>query len=180
MPIMRRERSRGAAGRLAMFDLREAFDWLRTGRLLATNPGDGAVRITGVSTDTRSVRAGELFVALHGEFAALLHHAGMPDAVWGALNATLAAAATSRLWGQHLDWRWNGGFQGFDVLLKTGFDHAGVVAQVDEPARRQGEPGASCIVRVENPAPHLTSHEGAIGEDHPDEERGLPFHGRLQ
>ncbi len=50
-----------------MFDLREAFDWLRTGRLLATNPGDGAVRITGVSTDTRSVRAGELFVALHGE-----------------------------------------------------------------------------------------------------------------
>jgi hypothetical protein len=64
---------------------------------------------------------GACFVALHGELEALLHFAGMPDAVWGALNATLAATATSRLWGQHLDWRWGGGFQGFDVLTDTMF-----------------------------------------------------------
>jgi len=50
-----------------MFDLRQAFDWLGTGRLIAANPGDGAVPISGVSTDTRSVRPGELFVALRGE-----------------------------------------------------------------------------------------------------------------
>jgi hypothetical protein len=64
---------------------------------------------------------GACFVALHGEFAALLHFAGMPDAVWDALNATLAAAATSRLWGQHLDWRWSGSFQGFDILSNSMF-----------------------------------------------------------
>lgn len=50
-----------------MFDLRQAFEWLGAGRLIAANPGDAAVRISGVSTDTRSVRPGELFVALRGE-----------------------------------------------------------------------------------------------------------------
>jgi hypothetical protein len=64
---------------------------------------------------------GTCFVALHGELEALLHFAGMPDAMWGALNATLTAAATSLLWGQHVDWRWGGGFQGFDVLTDTMF-----------------------------------------------------------
>ena len=46
-----------------MFELREAFGWLSAGCLY----GDGAVRIGGVSTDTRSVAAGDLFVALRGE-----------------------------------------------------------------------------------------------------------------
>jgi UDP-N-acetylmuramoyl-tripeptide--D-alanyl-D-alanine ligase len=50
-----------------MFELREAFGWLGSARLLAADPGDGAVPIAGVSTDTRSVRPGELFVALRGE-----------------------------------------------------------------------------------------------------------------
>ena len=46
-----------------MFELREAFGWLSGGCLY----GDGATRIAGVSTDTRSVGAGDLFVALRGE-----------------------------------------------------------------------------------------------------------------
>jgi UDP-N-acetylmuramoyl-tripeptide--D-alanyl-D-alanine ligase len=50
-----------------MFELREAFGWLGSARLLAADPGDGAVPIEGVSTDTRSVRPGQLFVALRGE-----------------------------------------------------------------------------------------------------------------
>jgi UDP-N-acetylmuramoyl-tripeptide--D-alanyl-D-alanine ligase len=47
-----------------VFDLHEALDWLGDARLIAPNPG---LTLTGVSTDTRSVRAGELFVALRGE-----------------------------------------------------------------------------------------------------------------
>ncbi len=46
-----------------MFELREAFGWLSAGCL----HGDGAVRVTGVCTDTRSLAAGDLFVALRGE-----------------------------------------------------------------------------------------------------------------
>ena len=46
-----------------MFELREAFGWLSGGCLY----GDGATRIGGVSTDTRSIGAGDLFVALRGE-----------------------------------------------------------------------------------------------------------------
>ncbi|MCO5108612.1 MAG: UDP-N-acetylmuramoyl-tripeptide--D-alanyl-D-alanine ligase [Burkholderiaceae bacterium] len=46
-----------------MFELREAFGWLSSGCLY----GDGAIRIGGVSTDTRSIAAGDLFVALRGE-----------------------------------------------------------------------------------------------------------------
>jgi len=50
-----------------VLELRQAFDWLSAGRLLAADPGDGGTVLTGVSTDTRSVRPGELFVALRGE-----------------------------------------------------------------------------------------------------------------
>ena len=46
-----------------MFDLREAFGWLSAGRLI----GDGAIRVAGVSTDTRQIAAGDLFVAIRGE-----------------------------------------------------------------------------------------------------------------
>jgi len=50
-----------------MFDLRQAFDWLGSGRLIAADAGQLAVPIRSVSTDTRRVAAGELFVALRGE-----------------------------------------------------------------------------------------------------------------
>lgn len=46
-----------------MFELRQALGWLSTGCLY----GDGAARMSGVSTDTRSIGAGDLFVALRGE-----------------------------------------------------------------------------------------------------------------
>ncbi len=50
-----------------MLELRQAFGWVSSGRLIAADPGDHAVVLTGVSTDTRAVRPGELFVALRGE-----------------------------------------------------------------------------------------------------------------
>ena len=46
-----------------MFELRQAFDWLPQAVLLGT----GAEQVTAVSTDTRTVRQGDLFVALKGE-----------------------------------------------------------------------------------------------------------------
>jgi len=46
-----------------VFDLRQALGWLSAGCLY----GDGAVRVGGVSTDTRSIASGDLFVALRGE-----------------------------------------------------------------------------------------------------------------
>jgi len=46
-----------------VFELRQALGWLSAGCLY----GDGAVRVGGVSTDTRSIAAGDLFVALRGE-----------------------------------------------------------------------------------------------------------------
>jgi UDP-N-acetylmuramoyl-tripeptide--D-alanyl-D-alanine ligase len=45
-----------------MFKLREAADWIG-GRLV----GDGEVRVSRVHSDTRSLQAGDLFVALKGE-----------------------------------------------------------------------------------------------------------------
>jgi UDP-N-acetylmuramoyl-tripeptide--D-alanyl-D-alanine ligase len=50
-----------------VLELRQAFGWVSSGRLIAADPGDHAVVLTGVSTDTRAVRPGELFVALRGE-----------------------------------------------------------------------------------------------------------------
>jgi UDP-N-acetylmuramoyl-tripeptide--D-alanyl-D-alanine ligase len=50
-----------------VLELRQAFEWLGKGRLLAADPGDTAPTLTGVSTDTRAVRPGELFVALRGD-----------------------------------------------------------------------------------------------------------------
>lgn len=50
-----------------MFDLRQAFDWLGSGRLIAADAGQSGVSIRNVSTDTRRVSAGDLFVALRGE-----------------------------------------------------------------------------------------------------------------
>ena len=46
-----------------MFELRQALGWLSAGCLY----GDGGVRVGGVSTDTRSIKSGDLFVALRGE-----------------------------------------------------------------------------------------------------------------
>jgi len=46
-----------------VFELRQALDWLTAAQLY----GDGATRVNGVSTDTRSIATGDLFVALRGE-----------------------------------------------------------------------------------------------------------------
>ena len=46
-----------------MFSLRQALDWLGTGRLI----GDGGLRIDAVCTDTRALAPGCLFVALRGD-----------------------------------------------------------------------------------------------------------------
>jgi UDP-N-acetylmuramoyl-tripeptide--D-alanyl-D-alanine ligase len=46
-----------------VFSLRQAFGWLGTGRLI----GDGGLHIVAVSTDTRALPPGCLFVALRGE-----------------------------------------------------------------------------------------------------------------
>jgi len=59
-----RWRADPTSGAHAVFDLHEALDWLGDARLIAPNPG---LTLTGVSTDTRTVRQGELFVALRGE-----------------------------------------------------------------------------------------------------------------
>jgi UDP-N-acetylmuramoyl-tripeptide--D-alanyl-D-alanine ligase len=50
-----------------MLELRQAFDALSQGRLIAADPGDPSVLLTGVCTDTRAVKPGELFVAIRGE-----------------------------------------------------------------------------------------------------------------
>jgi UDP-N-acetylmuramoyl-tripeptide--D-alanyl-D-alanine ligase len=50
-----------------VLDLRDAFEALGTGRLIAADPGEGVPPLTGIATDTRAVRPGELFVALRGE-----------------------------------------------------------------------------------------------------------------
>jgi UDP-N-acetylmuramoyl-tripeptide--D-alanyl-D-alanine ligase len=50
-----------------VLELRQAFEWLSEGRLVAADPGEPPRVLTGVSTDTRAVRPGELFVALRGE-----------------------------------------------------------------------------------------------------------------
>ena len=46
-----------------MFELRQALAWLSAGRLL----GEPATALTGVSTDTRAIAPGQLFVALRGD-----------------------------------------------------------------------------------------------------------------
>jgi UDP-N-acetylmuramoyl-tripeptide--D-alanyl-D-alanine ligase len=73
-----------------VLELREAFASLRAGRLIAADPGDGALTLTGVSTDTRAVRPGELFVALRGD----VHDAH--DFVADALDAGAAALMVER------------------------------------------------------------------------------------
>ncbi len=78
------------SGGRSVFELRQAFDWLGSGRLIATDPGDAAVRITGVSTDTRAVRPGQLFVAIRGE-----HH-DAHDFVGQATQAGAAALLIER------------------------------------------------------------------------------------
>ncbi|MFN9775298.1 MAG: Mur ligase family protein, partial [Burkholderiales bacterium] len=50
-----------------MLELRQAFGWLSGGRLIAADPGEPPLVLTGVSTDTRAVKPGELFVALRGD-----------------------------------------------------------------------------------------------------------------
>ena len=73
-----------------MLELRRAFEWLSTGRLLAVEAGEPGVRLGGVSTDTRAVRPGDLFVALRGE----RHDAH--DFVGAALAAGAAALLVER------------------------------------------------------------------------------------
>ncbi len=73
-----------------MLELRQAFGWLSGGRLLAADPGDPPLVLTGVSTDTRAVKPGELFVALKGD----RHDAH--DFVSQALDAGAAALLVER------------------------------------------------------------------------------------
>jgi len=77
-------------GGRTVFELREAFDWLGSGRLITTDPGKASDRITGVSTDTRTVRPGQLFVAIRGE-----HH-DAHDYVGKALQAGASALLIER------------------------------------------------------------------------------------
>src|SRR5690606_20391846 len=73
-----------------MFELRQAFDWLPQAVLLGT----GAERIARVSTDTRDVRAGDLFVALRGDrFDA---HDFVGDAIDGGAAAIVVERWTER------------------------------------------------------------------------------------
>lgn len=73
-----------------MLDLRQAYDFLSAGRLLACDPGEPPLALSGVSTDTRAVRPGELFVALRGE----RHDAH--DFVGQALDAGASAVLVER------------------------------------------------------------------------------------
>ena len=52
---------------MAMMTLQQAFDWIAPCTPQARLVGDGAVAIGRVHTDTRSLAAGDLFVALKGE-----------------------------------------------------------------------------------------------------------------
>ena len=70
-----------------MFELRQAFDWLPQAVLLGT----GAERVTAVSTDTRTVREGDLFVALKGE------KYDAHDFVGAAIDSGAAAVVVERL-----------------------------------------------------------------------------------
>ena len=67
-------------------DLRQAFDWLTEGVLLGT----GAEPISRVSTDTRQVAAGDLFIALKGD------RFDAHDFVGAALDAGAAAIVVER------------------------------------------------------------------------------------
>jgi UDP-N-acetylmuramoyl-tripeptide--D-alanyl-D-alanine ligase len=74
----------------AMFDLRQALDWLPEAVLLGT----GAEPIARVSTDTRDVRRGDLFVALRGDrFDA---HDFVGDAIAGGAAAIVVERWTGR------------------------------------------------------------------------------------
>jgi len=50
-----------------MPELRQLFAALSRGRLVTADPGEPGLVLAGVSTDSRTVRPGELFVALRGE-----------------------------------------------------------------------------------------------------------------
>ena len=74
-----------------MFELRQAFDWLPQAVLLGT----GAERVTAVSTDTRTVREGDLFVALKGEKYDA--HDFLGDAIASGAAAVVVERLTDRL-----------------------------------------------------------------------------------
>jgi UDP-N-acetylmuramoyl-tripeptide--D-alanyl-D-alanine ligase len=79
-----------------MFDLRQAFDWLPDAVLVGT----GAESVQRVCTDTRSVRAGDLFVALRGEnFDA---HDFVADAIGSGVAAVVVERWTERTAGPAL------------------------------------------------------------------------------
>jgi UDP-N-acetylmuramoyl-tripeptide--D-alanyl-D-alanine ligase len=50
-----------------MIGMRSVFESLDAVRWIAADPGDGVAPLSGVSTDSRSTRAGELYVALRGD-----------------------------------------------------------------------------------------------------------------
>ena len=67
--------------------VRELADWSGA-KSIAGNAGDGSARLTGVSTDTRKLRPGQLFVPLRGErfdghdYMAAAIEAGASAALW--------------------------------------------------------------------------------------------------
>jgi UDP-N-acetylmuramoyl-tripeptide--D-alanyl-D-alanine ligase len=102
-----------------MMNLQQALDWLPSARLV----GDGQVHFSRVHTDTRSLQAGDLFVALRGErFDA---HEFLPQA--GAQGAVAAIAQHGLL---------EAGLPGLEVAdtrLALGQLAAGWRAQFDLP-----------------------------------------------
>jgi len=70
-----------------MFDLRQAFDWLPDAVLMGT----GAETVEAVSTDTRTAKAGDLFVALRGD------NFDAHDFIGAAIGGGAAAVVVERL-----------------------------------------------------------------------------------
>ena len=52
---------------MAMMTLQQALDWVQSRLPDARLVGDGSVQVSRVHTDTRSLQAGDLFIALKGE-----------------------------------------------------------------------------------------------------------------
>ena len=77
---------------MGMMNLQQALDWIRSAIPQARLVGDGATLLARVHTDTRTLQAGDLFVALKGErFDA---NAFLADAQAGGAVAAIAPFAS--------------------------------------------------------------------------------------
>ena len=108
---------------MAMMTLQQALAWVQLRMPEARLVGDGSVQLLRVHTDTRSVQAGDLFIALKGETFdanALLPQARAQGAVAAIAHHGLAAAGLS-------------GIEVADTRLALGALAAGWRAQFDLP-----------------------------------------------